>query len=265
MKILKDKRPIGVFDSGVGGLSVLKELLKLMPDENYIFLADQLNIPYGEKTSRDLERITLKVCDFLEAKRSKIIIAACNTATCYAIDFLRTRIKTPIVGTVPAIKPAAMRCKSGIMGVISTPATAKSKYLKNLIKNNAGGLKVLNIGCYNLENTVETGSFDTPEVFKLLLKYTRPIKEAGADTLVLGCTHYPFLKLQIKKILGKSVEIIDSGKAIARHVKKILKKSNANNDRNGKISFYTTGDPVKLSKVASFLLKKNIKAKHVSL
>jgi len=122
---MNKKRPIGVLDSGVGGLSVLKELVKLMPREDFIFVADQVNVPYGEKTKKELEKITLKVCDFLISKRSKIIVVACNTATCYAIDFLRTKLDVPIVGTVPAIKPAADRSSSKVIGVMSTPATSK--------------------------------------------------------------------------------------------------------------------------------------------
>ena len=123
--------PIGIFDSGVGGLSVLKELGRLMPKEDFIFVADQANVPYGEKTRGELEQLTFKLCNFLLSKKAKVIVVACNTATCYALDFLRTKIEIPIIGTVPAIKPGARKCKSGIMAVISTPATSKSNYLKN--------------------------------------------------------------------------------------------------------------------------------------
>lgn len=260
-----DKRPIGMFDSGVGGLSVLKELVKLMPKENYVFVADQINVPYGEKSKKELEKAALKICDFLVSKDSKIIVVACNTATCYTIDFLRANLKTPLVGTVPAIKPAAAESKSGVIAIMSTPATSKSAHLKDLIKTYAGGTRVVNVGCPDLENAVEAGALNSPEVRQLLLKYTKPIKRAGADVVVLGCTHYPFLKPQIKKVLGSSTKLIDSGRAIAKHTKKILQQADALNSRDGKIDFYTTGNSGHFSKAASSLLKKHVEAKHISL
>lgn len=261
-----DDRPIGVFDSGVGGLSVLKELVKLMPKENYLFVADQINVPYGEKTKKELEKETLKICDFLVSKNSKLIVAACNTATCYAIDFLKANIKVPIVGTTPAIKPAAAESKSGVIGVMSTPATSKSAHLNKLIKDYAGGMKVINIGCYGLEDIIdETGNLNSPEVRRLLLKYAGPIKKAGADVIVLGCTHYPFLKPQIRNIVGKDIKLVDSGKAIAKRASAILRETNAFNNSKGKTDFYTTGDPKQFSKVASILLKKRVQTKRVKL
>lgn len=260
-----DIRPIGVFDSGVGGLSVLKELVKLMPKENYIFVADQINVPYGEKSKKELEKETLKICGFLVSKNAKVVVIACNTATCYAIDFLRTNIKTPIVGTVPAVKPAIGKTKAGVIAVMSTPATSKSIYLKNLIKDCADGARVLNIGCPDLENTVETGMLNSLKVRHLLLKYTKPIKKAGADVVVLGCTHYPFLKSQIKKFLGNNVEIIDSGKAIAKRTKEVIQQMGAFNGCGDRTDFYTTGNSAQFSKVASSLMKRPIKTKHISL
>ncbi len=260
---MNDTRPIGVFDSGIGGLSVLKELVSLMPKENYIFVADQLNVPYGEKTKKELQKITLAICNFFVSQNTKLIVIACNTATCYALDYLRSKINIPIVGTVPAIKPAAQKSKSGVMGVLSTPATSKSLYLKNLIKLHASNIKVVNIGCFNLENTVEKGDLNSPKVKKLLNKYIRPIKKSGADVIVLGCTHYPFLKNQIQNITG--ISTIDSGKAIAEHTKKTLQRMSASNKSGGEIHFYTTGKARFFSKVASLLLKKTISAQKLIL
>jgi len=261
-----NKRPIGVFDSGVGGLSVLKELVKLMPKERYVFVADQINVPYGEKTKKELEKEALKICSFLVAKKSKIIVVACNTATCNVIDFLRANVKVPLVGTVPAIKPAIAISKSGVIGILSTPSTSKSKGLKKLIKTYADNTKVVNIGCSNLENATETGELNSSEVTRLLIKYTRPIKKSGADVVVLGCTHYPFLKPQIKKILNnKGVKLIDSGKAIAQHTKKILQQTGSLGNHDGKKDFYTTGNSAHFSRVASSLLKRRVRAKHLPL
>ena len=266
-----DSRPIGVFDSGVGGLSVLKELVKLLPKERYIFVADQANVPYGEKTKKELEKETLKICDFLVSKNSKVIVVACNTATCYAIEFLRAALKIPLVGTVPAIKPAAEESRPGVIAVMSTPVTSKSVYLKNLVKDYAGNVRVVNVGCPGLENAVETGTLNSPEVRRLLLKYTKPIKRAGADIIVLGCTHYPFLKSEIKKAAGKNVKLVDSGKALAKHTKNVLHQMGAlSTSRTYRTSptcvdFYTTGSSAQFSKVASSLLKRRIEAKHLSL
>ena len=265
MDKISDIRPIGVFDSGVGGLSVFKELIKLIPKENYIFVADQINVPYGEKTKKELEKITLKICNFLISKNSKIIVVACNTATCYAIEFLRANVKVPIVGTVPAIKPATEKTKTEIIAVMSTPATSKSAHLKKLIKTYAGNIKVVNVGCADLEDVIETGTLNSPKVSQLLLKYTKPIKKAGADVVVLGCTHYPFLKSQIKKILKEKVMLVDSGKAIAKHTKEVLRQMGVLKDIGGGTDFYTTGDPNKFSSAASSLLKRHIEAKHIKL
>jgi len=260
-----NSQPIGIFDSGVGGLSVLKELVKLMPKEHYVFVADQINVPYGEKTNKELEEKTLQICDFLISKKTKIIIVACNTATCNVIDFLRNNIRVPLVGTVPAVKSAATISKSNIIGILSTPATSKSKGLRELIRTHANNTKIINIGCPNLENTVEIGNLNSLEIVQLLIKYTQPIKKSGADVIVLGCTHYPFLKPQIKKIVGKNVKLIDSGRAIAKHTKNVLQQMGTLNSRGGETTFYTTGDSNHFSNVASSLLKRRIQAKHISL
>lgn len=258
-------RPIGVFDSGVGGLSVLKELKKLLPEENYIFVADQLNVPYGEKTQKELENITLKICNFFLSKNAKLIVAACNTATCYALEHLRANINIPIIGTVPAVKPAAEKSKKKSIGIISTPATSKSKYLKNLVKTYAKNTRVENIGCFGLENAVEKGEINTLGVKNLLVEYLAPIRKSGADVIVLGCTHYPFLKSQIKKIVGKNVQLIDSGKAIASHTKNTLGNLNLLNKVSGKTEYFTTGNPELFSKIASTLLKKPVTSQRIIL
>ncbi|MEK7569768.1 MAG: glutamate racemase [Patescibacteria group bacterium] len=260
---MTDNRPIGVFDSGVGGLSILIELKKLLPKENFVFFADQKNVPYGEKGKKELVGFMYKVVDYLIAEQDiKMFVIACNTATCYTIKELRAGYKLPIVGTEPAIKPAAKRTRSGIIAVISTPATSKSKTVGRLIREFAKDVDVINIGCKNLENTVEKGSIDNPEVKKLLAKYLNGVKNSNADCLVLGCTHYPFLKSTIGKMLGPKIKLIDSGLAIARRTRFLLKKK-----ANGKGSaiYFTTGDSRKFEKVASKLLKRKVVAKKVIL
>jgi len=261
---MSDKRPIGVFDSGVGGLSVLKELHKLLPKEDFIFVADQANVPYGEKSQSKLCQLTSNISKFLIKNDVKLIVVACNTATCNSIDFLRKKFTVLFVGTVPAIKPAAEQTQNKCIGIISTPSTSESDYFSDLITKHAQGVKVVNIGCAGLENAVEKGDLKSKETELLLKKYLAPIKIAEADVIVLGCTHYPFLKTKIKSNLGPSVKIIDSGKAIAKRTLSLLENSNSLNTQGGKSHYLTTGDGKIFSKVASVLMKKRISANHIT-
>jgi len=262
-----DNRPIGVFDSGVGGLSVLKELQLLLPHEDYIFLADQLHVPYGEKSKRQLVDLSYRITHHFLTHDIKLMVVACNTATCYTIDSLRKKYLFPIVGTVPAIKPAAENTHTGVVAVISTPATAKSKTLKELIKDYCQNITVLNIGCKDLENAVETGKLNDPEVTGLLVKYLKKLKHSDVDYLVLGCTHYPFLKDTIKKLVNPSVKIIDSGPAIAKRVNSLLVTHRIKNNQKklGKISYLTTGNAKKFQTIAGKLLGHHIKAKTIKI
>lgn len=259
---------IGVFDSGVGGLSILIELKKILPNEDFVFLADQAYVPYGEKTKKQLVNRCLKITDyFIKQHNVKILIIACNTATCAAIDEMRAKYKLPIVGTVPAVKLAAENTKTKTIGIISTPSTSKSEAVQNLIKENCQSIKVFNIGCPNLEDTVEESNLESQKVRQLLLKYLKDIKNSKTDQLVLGCTHYPFLKKAIGKMLGNKVKLLDSGKAIAKRTQTLLKSHNSKNNQKtkGKSVYFTTGNSTKFSKVASSLLKSKIKSKKVNI
>lgn len=262
---MSDKRPIGVFDSGVGGLSVLKELHKLLPKEDFIFIADQVNVPYGEKSQSQLCRLTSSISNFLIKNNVKLIVVACNTATCNSLDFLRNKFSVPFVGTVPAIKTAAEKTINKCVGIISTPSTSESNYLSGLISGYAQGVRVINVGCAGLENVVEKGDIKSAETELLLEKYLKPIRLARADTIVLGCTHYPFLKTKIKRSLGPNIKIVDSGKAIAKRTLSILKESDSLNTKGGKSYYLTTGNSKIFSNVASILMKKNISAKHINI
>jgi len=263
MLIIKNK-PIGVFDSGLGGLSILRELRRFLPHENYIFLADQAYVPYGDKTPVELIDRCLKVGEFLKNQNVKLMVVACNTATCYALEALRREFAVPIVGTVPAVKPAAERTKTNIIGIISTEATSKSKTLADLIEVYASDKKIINIGCAGLEHAVEAGELDSPRTSDLLLSYLEPIKNSLADCLVLGCTHYPFLKPAITKVMEREIEIIDSGIAIAKRVKTLLTNDSAEN-QVGTVEYFTTGDPNQFNDIASKLLKKNIETQIIQL
>lgn len=262
----KNNRPIGVFDSGVGGLSVLIELKKLLPKENFVFLADQKYVPYGEKSKKELVNLCYKIADyFIKIHKIKMLVIACNTATCYSIKELRRKYSLPIVGTEPAVKPAAENSRSGMIAVISTPATSRSKTIKRLIEEFAKGKRVLNIGCKNLENTVEEGNLNNKKVRSLLKIYLNPVKNSNTDQLVLGCTHYPFLQATIQKIVGPKVKLVDSGKAIANRTKYLLQENKILNLSGGKTIYFTTGNPKKFEKVAGRLLSQKIIAKKANL
>ncbi len=254
-------KPIGVFDSGVGGLSILKELRERMPNENYIFFGDQLNVPYGAKTKQEIVVLATRVMKFLASEGIKMAVVACNTATCHAIEELRSNFGFPIVGVVPAIKPAAEQTKTGKIALIATPATAKSPYVTELINKYAKGVEVLRIGCAGLEDVVETGGLEGEKVSELLNKYILPLKEENIDQLVLGCTHYPFLKEKISAILGPKVNLVDSGKAVARRVESLLNEQGIKNTAgNSSDKFYTNKDAKDFSRVASKLLGYEIVA-----
>ncbi len=255
---MQRKKPIGIFDSGVGGLSVLIEIKKLLPKENLVFLADQKNVPYGLKTQKQLEKITENITRFLLGHDIKMLVIACNTATCYSLSHLRKTFSIPIIGVVPAIKPAAKKTQKGKIAVMSTPATAKSSYLKKLVKDHAPTSKVLRIGCHGLEDHVEELNYQA--IRKTLPKFAKRIENFGADVLVLGCTHYPLIKDEIKKNLNPKIKVIDSGKAVAQRVKFILNQNKISSKEKMYEIYYTTSDTAKFSKVASTLLDTEIKA-----
>ena len=196
-----------------------------------------------------------------------MLVVACNTATCYTIPELRAKFSFPIVGTVPTIKPAAEMSKSKVIAVISTLSTAKSKMLKDLIKENATGVKVINISCQHLENAVDNSDLTGEKVEKLLRKYLEPIKKSKADYIVLGCTHYPFLKESIYKVMARPINLLDSGEAIAKRTKAVLHESSLQNENKakGKSIYLTTGKAQKFSTVASTLLARKISTKAVKI
>jgi len=256
--------PIGVFDSGIGGLSVLRELCRLMPRERFIFFADQRNVPYGNKTAPQLQRYASAITKFLIARRCKIVVVACNTGTVYAIKYLRRTFPIPFVGTVPAIKPATLLSKNKVVSIMSTPATAISPALKNLIKKHARTTRVLRIGCAGLEEMVEQGIVSGPLLDTALRKHLAPILRAKADVIVLGCTHYPFLRRRISALSG--AKVIDSGYALARHTKAILKASGfLNNFDTGTTQFYTNGVPKNFSRVAHKLLRRVVRSRFADI
>lgn len=260
-----NNQSIGVFDSGVGGLSILLKIQQLLPNETTLFVADQAYVPYGGKSKEELLDRVEKILEFFEEKEVKAVVAACNTATVYTIDEMRKKFKFPIIGTVPVVKTIASISKTKKTAVFSTPATAKSVYLKELIDKFAKGVEVKTVGGSNLEELVEEGKIDSEETRSILKKHLLPLVERGVDAIALGCTHYPFLREEIEKIVGNGVSIVDSGGAVARRVKEVLTKENLLSQTKGIDVYYTTGEAVKFSLVASKLTDKNINALKINL
>lgn len=255
-----NNQPIGFFDSGVGQLSIIIETQKLLPRENFVVFADQKHNPYGQKSQRQVRKYCIDATRFLiKNHQIKMMVLACNTATVLALDHLRRNFDLPIIGTVPAVKPAFHASKNKKIAIMSTPATAKSEYLADLIRKYASTAKVIKIGCDNLEEAIEI--LDKSQIKLLLKKYLAKVRQFGADVVVLGCTHYPLVKSQIKRGFGSEVKIIDSGSAIAKRIKEILEAASQLSSKCRGDIYYTTGSPKIFSKVASALLDKKIKAR----
>ena len=246
----KSTSPIGLFDSGVGGTSIWKEINKLLPSENTIYLADSKNAPYGQRPKDEIVELSFKNTEFLLEQNCKMIVVACNTATTNAIKELRAKYDVPFIGIEPAIKPAAINTKTGAIGILATKGTLTSDLFYETLSNYQNINVVEQIG-YNLVKLIEEGSLDTPEMTQLLETYLQPMIEAKIDYLVLGCSHYPYLVPQISKILPEGVKIIDSGEAVARQTRKVLKEYNILNTskEKGYHIFYTNGNPVVLDSI----------------
>lgn len=253
---MPDNRPIGVFDSGVGGLTIFSEITKLLPGESIIYFADQNNMPYSGKSERELEKITSNIVRFLIKNKVKLIVVACNTATVYVIDCLRSKFKVPIIGVVPVVKTAARLTKSGRIGILSTIATSKSKYQKDLIKKFANGLIGNNIGADELVPFIEAGDLNSKELNNVLEKVLKHF--SGVDVLALGCSHYPFLKEKIQIILGPKVLILDSGPAVARQVKRVLESNKILSNKKSKTKFFTTGNPADFKRIVKKLINAEL-------
>ncbi|MQP25365.1 glutamate racemase [Flavobacterium sp. LMO8] len=239
-----NKNPIGLFDSGIGGTSIWKEVNSLLPNENTIYLADSKNAPYGLKTKEEIIELCYKNTEFLLEQNCKIIIVACNTATTNAIKELRSKYKIPFIGIEPAIKPAALQSKTHTIGILATKGTLNSELFHKSVENHPDVKIIEQIG-HGLVQLIENGDIDSPEMEELLKSYLNPMIEKNIDYLVLGCSHYPYLIPQIKKIIPPHIKIIDSGEAVAKQTQKIMEQNHLLNSSKEKGSqiFYTNSEP----------------------
>src|SRR5450759_3216151 len=218
--------PIGVFDSGVGGLSVLREIRRELPGEDLLYVADSGHAPYGDKSTQMIEIRAIAIVEFLVSQHAKAIVVACNTATGAAVKTLRARFSIPIVAMEPAVKPAAAHTKSGVIGVLATSRTIASDNFAKLHDRFGGDVKILMQACPGLVERVEAGDLSGDKTRALIAQYVLPLLAQQADTIVLGCTHYPFLASLISEIAGPTVAIIDPSPAIARELRRRLATAN---------------------------------------
>lgn len=237
-------KSIGLFDSGVGGSSIWKELNALLPYEHTIYLADSKNAPYGPKGEKKIIELCIKNTELLISKGCKIIVVACNTATTNAIDVLRNKYNIPFIGIEPAIKPAALQTKTKTIGILATKGTLSSALFHKTTNLYSDGIKVIEQEGKGIVELIEAGKINSNEMTALLKLYIKPMVDADIDYLVLGCTHYPYLMPQLLSILPKHVKIIDSGEAVAKQTKAVLEQHNLLNTivKKSKNTFYTNGN-----------------------
>lgn len=254
-------RPIGIFDSGVGGLTVVKEIAKKLPNERIVYLGDTARVPYGTKSSESIRRFSIENAGFLEKFDVKIIVVACNTASSVSLPVLRKNFKMPIIGVIkPGAKKAVQLTRNNIIGIIGTPATIKSRAYQNEIERISRDIKVISCACPLFVPLAEEGWLNGTITMDIAKKYLSPLRKKKIDTLVLGCTHYPLLKYVISRVLGKKVRIIDSASSVAEEAAGILRKFNilAGAAKKPAHKFFTTDAAGQFVKVGERFLGKRI-------
>lgn len=254
-----DDRPIGIFDSGVGGLSVLQHIHHLLPNENLIYIADSGHAPYGGKDDSYIEQRSRVITENLLAQDVKIIVIACNTATASIIEQFRQQYGIPFIGVEPGIKPALTLTKNNNIGVMATAGTLSSERYKELSHRLSHSVNLYNQPCVGLADQVEAGLLDTSDTIYLLEKYVSSLLANQVDTIVLGCTHYSFLQEQIQKMVNDSIQLIDTSRAIAEQLLRILElESLMSASESGSITYYTTGSLTETQATMNCLLKKEV-------
>lgn len=258
-----DPRAIGLFDSGLGGLAVLKEVRRRLPAENILFLADQGRLPYGPRPAAEIREFAEQIARFLLARKAKAIVVACNTASAAALAHLRQAFPgVPFVGMEPAVKPAAAQTRSRVVGVIATQSTCQSDIFDSVVERFARDVSVLRCACPGLVTQVEAGELESPRTLGLLHEYLDPLLEAQIDSLVLACTHFTFLAPAIRRVVGPRVRIVDPAPAVARQVGRVIAHSAWN--RPVAIEAFTTG-PADPSFLASSLIGEPILFEQLAL
>lgn len=243
-----------MLDSGVGGLSVLRHIRTGLPHESLIYCADSRHAPYGSLTPQQIRERTLALADFLAGQGARAIVVACNTATAAAVDALRARYSLPVIGMEPAVKPAAAASRNGVIGVLATVGTLQSAQFAALLENYGREVQVVTQACPGLVECIERGEIETASTRSLVHHYVKPLLERGVDTLVLGCTHYPFVRKLIEEAAGAEVALVDTGAAVARQLRRRLEESGGIAASGaGKEEFWSSGDAGQGARVMSLL------------
>ncbi|MEB3256892.1 MAG: glutamate racemase [Cyanobacteriota bacterium] len=248
--------PVGIFDSGVGGLSVWRQVVHHLPAESVLYLADQAHVPYGNRSALEIQSFCLAVADRLVSQGCKAIIVACNTASAVALQPLRRRFPDlPILGLEPAVKPAVALTRSGVVGVMATPATFQGQLFRATVGRCATDVKVVEQVCLGLADMVESGASEQ-KLETLLQGFLTPMLEAKADTIVLGCTHYPFVIDTIRRLAGPDLRVIDPAPAVAAHLARVLEERDltADTEESGQHRFLSTGDAASFNAACQRLL-----------
>ena len=259
--------PIGVFDSGVGGLSVLRSIRSQMPEESLIYFGDQGHIPYGSRPMKQIRNFSEAITKFLLQQNAKIIVVACNTASAAALKYLRERFPhIQFVGMEPAVKPAAEHTQTGRVGVLATPATFQGALYASVVERFGNRVEIMQNTCPGLVQQIEQGNLSGEETRRILESALRPMLANNIDTVVLGCTHYPFVIPLIEKIVGENVQVIDPAPAVARQARRVLAAKGINNDprSRGTVKFYTSGDPEGLKSLLPSLLGESREVEKVA-
>ncbi len=243
---------LGVFDSGVGGLSVLRALRNELPGQPVIYLADQAHVPYGPRPLSEVRSFAEGITRYLLGQGARLIVVACNAASAAALHHLRRSFpETPFVGMEPAVKPAAETTHSGVVGVLATPATFQGALYASVIERFAHGVTLMQDTCPGLVKQIEAGKLDDAETRAILRRALEPMLAGGIDTVVLGCTHYPFIIPVIEEIAGPGVRVIDPAPAVARQTRRLLEAHEwqAEPEARGAVRYATTGDPAGLERL----------------
>lgn len=263
---MSSTNPIGVFDSGVGGLSVLRAMRALMPNEDVIFFGDQGHVPYGPRPLEEVRAFSVAITRWLLGEGAKLIVVACNTASAAALKYLReTFPDVKFVGMEPAVKPAAETTRTGRVGVLATPATFQGALYASVVERFANGVTLLQDTCPGLVQEIEKGNLDGEATRRILDAALGPMLERNIDTVVLGCTHYPFVIPLIERICGDSVRVIDPAPAAARQAERLLEAGGTRNPsaRRGRVQFYTSGDAAAVESLLPKLLGESGKVERL--
>ena len=245
---------IGVFDSGVGGLSVLRHIREVLPNERLIYVADSGHVPYGDKSREYIESRSLIISRFLQQQGADAIVIACNTASAAAAASLRSQFNMPVIAMEPAVKPAVAASRNGIVGVLATTGTLASARFAALLERYAGEGEIITQGCPGLVEQVEKGELNSALTRELIERYTEPLLARGADTLILGCTHYPFLAELIAEVVGSHIALVDTGAAVARQLQhRIQEELPARSAAGAHTEFFTSGDAADATRIMSRL------------